>query len=194
MTVTGTASLGASHGPRGICIDSTDAYLYVGNYTANTVEQITVSSMTVTDTVSLGASHNPYGVCIDSTNAYVYVANFTAGTVEQVSTGVSYGPTWVSPADTADATPGTDALVWTSSAYALNARFQLQIASDSGFSSGLTTYDSDSASGFEYWDGAAWQSFGSGRMPSAKTGNNVRFTATSGFSGTKYRRVRQTRL
>jgi len=153
-----------------------------------------MTTITVTGTCDVGVSHSPYDVCIDSNNAYVYVANYNANTVEQISTGVSYGPTWVSPADTADATPGTDALVWTSSAYALNARFQLQIASDSGFSSGLTTYDSDSASGFEYWDGAAWQSFGSGRMPSAKTGNNVRFTATSGFSGTKYRRVRQTRL
>jgi hypothetical protein len=99
-------------------------------------------------------------------------------------------PTWVSPADTAAAAAG-DALVWTSISSASKARFQLQVASDSGFSSGLVTYDSDSDSGFEYWDGSAWQTLNSARMPVDKTGNDVRFTATSGFSGTKYRRVRQ---
>jgi hypothetical protein len=102
-------------------------------------------------------------------------------------------PTWVSPADTADAAPG-DYLVWTSFSSSLPARFQLQTASDSGFTTGVTTYNSDSDSGFQYWDGAAWQTLNSARMPAAKTGNNVRFTATSGFSGTKYRRVRQSTI
>ena len=99
---------------------------------------------------------------------------------------------WVSPADTASATPGTDALVWTSMTATKRAHFKLQIASDSGFSSGLSTYYSYADSGFEYWDGSAWQALGAAGMPSNKTGNNVRYTATSGLSGTKYRRVAQT--
>ena len=72
------------------------------------------------------------------------------------------------------------------------AHFKLQIASDSGFSSGLLTYYSYANSGFEYWDGAAWQTLGSAGMPANKTGNDVRYTATSGLSGTLYRRVAQT--
>ena len=99
--------------------------------------------------------------------------------------------TWVSPADTASAAAG-DALVWTSHVATKRAHFKLQIASDSGFSSGLSTYYSYADSGFEYWDGAAWQTLGAAGMPAAKTGNNVRYTATSGLSGTKYRRVAQT--
>ena len=189
MTVTGTCSLGATHGPRSICIDSANTYVYVGNYLANTVEQIRISDMTVTGTCSLGATHGPMGVCIDSTDAYVYVANYTANTVDQIY--VSLGPIWVSPADTAAATPG-DSLVWTSVAATKRAHFKLQIASDSGFSSGLSTYYSYADSGFEYWDGSAWQALGAAGMPSNKTGNNVRYTATSGLSGTKYRRVAQT--
>lgn len=98
---------------------------------------------------------------------------------------------WVSPADTVEAAPG-DALVWTSVAATKRAHFKLQIASDSGFSSGLSTYYSYANSGFEYWDGSAWQTLGATGMPSNKTGNDVRYTATSGLSGTKYRRVAQT--
>ena len=189
MTVTGTASLGGGHGPWGVCIDSTDTYVYVANNTANTVEQIRLSDMTVTDTASLGTLHGPRGVCIDSTNAYVYVANNTANTVEQI--WIFLPPVWVSPADTADATPG-DALVWTSVAASKRVHFRLQVADDAGFSSGLVTYYSYNVTGFEYWDGSSWVAFPRDGMPAAKTGNNVRYTATSGLSGTKYRRVAQT--
>ena len=81
--VTGTASLGASHGPVAVCIDSTNTYVYVVNNTANTVEQIQISDMTVTGTVDR-TGHNPYAVCIDSNDTYVYVANYNANTVEQI--------------------------------------------------------------------------------------------------------------
>jgi len=189
MTVTGTASLGANHNPYGVCIDSTNTYVYVANNTANTVEQIRLSDMTVTGTCDLGISHSPYAVCIDSTDTYVYVANYIANTVEQIR--VRWFPVWVSPADTADAAPG-DALVWTSFVATKRVHFRLQVANDAGFSSGLVTYYSYNSTGFEYWDGAAWVAFPRDGMPAAKTGNNVRYTATSGLSGTKYRRVAQT--
>jgi hypothetical protein len=145
--------------------------------------------MTVTGTCDLGIDHSPYAVCIDSADAYVYVANNTANTVEQVR--VLWFPVWVSPADTADAAPG-DALVWTSVVASKRAHFRLQVANDAGFSTGLVTYYSYNSTGFEYWDGSAWQTLGEAGMPAAKTGNNVRYTATSGLSGTKYRRVAQT--
>ena len=189
MTVTGTCSLGVSHDPVGVCIDSNNAYVYVANYAANTVEQIRLSDMTVTGTASLGASHGPYAVCIDSNAIYVYVSNLTANTVEQIR--ILWFPIWVSPADTADAAPG-DALVWTSVVATKRAHFRLQVANDAGFSSGLVTYYSYNSTGFEYWDGAAWVAFPRDGMPAAKTGNNVRYTSTSGLSGTKYRRVAQT--
>ena len=191
MTVTGTASLGASHGPNGVCIDSTNTYVYVANNSANTVEQIRLSDMTVTGTCDLGTGHGPYGVCIDSTDTYVYVANNSANTVEQVRVLWFPFPIWVSPADTADAAPG-DALVWTSVVASKRAHFRLQVANDAGFSTGLSTYYSYNSTGFEYWDGSAWQTLGEAGMPAAKTGNNVRYTSTSGLSGTKYRRVAQT--
>ena len=190
MTVTGTCDVGASHGPNDVCIDSTGTYVYVANYAANTVEQVRLSDMTVTGTCDVGASHSPTGVCIDSTNTYVYVANYTANTVEQLR--VLWFPIWVSPADTAAATPGTDALVWTSFGASKRAHFRLQVANDAGFSTGLVTYYSYNSTGFEYWDGAAWVAFPRDGIPAAKTGNDVRYTATSGFSGTKYRRVAQT--
>ena len=95
LSVTGTCALGVSHNPYGPAISSDNAYVYVANYTANTVEQVTVSSMTVTGTCDLGANHGPLALAIDSTNAYVYVANYTANTVEQVT--VSAGGAKVSP-------------------------------------------------------------------------------------------------
>lgn len=82
-TVVGTATLTATHTPQGICIDSTNTYVYICT-TASTVEQIRISDMTVTATCSLGSLHYPYAICIDSTDTYLYVANRTANTMEQI--------------------------------------------------------------------------------------------------------------
>jgi hypothetical protein len=100
------------------------------------------------------------------------------------------GPTWVSPTDATNIPPNTS-LVWTSVVDASPVHFQLDMASDSGFTSNLVSKRSYLDSGFEYWDGAAWQALTSAGMPANKTGNQVRYTPTGQASGTFYRRVRQ---
>jgi hypothetical protein len=65
------------------------------------------------------------------------------------------------------------------------------MASDSGFTTNKVSKRSYNDSGFEYWDGAAWQTLTSAGMPANKTGNNVRYTPSGQSSGTFYRRVRQ---
>jgi DNA-binding beta-propeller fold protein YncE len=189
MTVVGTCSLGAMHHTYGLAITPDGFYLYSGVNLANTVEKIQTSDMTVVDTGALGASHGPYGVVLSHGETYVYVGCNSAYTVEQIR--ISSAPIWVSPADAASASAG-DALVWTSLVATKRAHFRLQVADDVGFASGLSTYYSYANSGFEYWDGAAWQTLGAAGMPAAKTGNDVRYAATSGLTGTKYRRVGQT--
>jgi len=163
--------------------DLTDQFSVTTWYTNLSHAAVTISESS-DDPVEMIIPFDLYGI------DRIYQFDFAA--IEfTVTYDASPVPTWVSPADTADAAPG-DALVWTSLAATKRAHFKLQIASDSGFSSGLSTYYSYANSGFEYWDGSAWQTLGNAGMPSNKTGNNVRYTATSGLTGTKYRRVAQT--
>lgn len=106
---------------------------------------------------------------------------------------------WVSPSSGSTVAPGT-AIVWTSLVASKRAHFRLQLADDANFTTNLVTLTSYTDSGFEYWDGGAWQPLGATGMPANMTGNNVRYTNTSSlrdgsgnvFRDTLYRRVAQT--
>jgi hypothetical protein len=101
------------------------------------------------------------------------------------------GPTWVSPSDGARIQNGTP-LVFTSLSAATPQHFQIALDTADTFNSGnLVVKRSYMDSGFEYWDGSAWQTLTSAGMPANKTGNNVRYTPGNLSLGTWYRRVRQ---
>lgn len=121
------------------------------------------------------------------TGAGVY---YTYGPTLQVTYTTATGPTWVSPTDATNIPPNTS-LVWTSVVDASPVHFQLDMASDSGFTTNKVSKRSFNDSGFEYWDGTAWQTLTSAGMPANKTGNQVRYTPSGQDNGTFYRRVRQ---
>ena len=100
--------------------------------------------------------------------------------------------TWTTPADTVSMT-ATPVLAFTMPSASSAQHFEIQLDTANTFDTGnlrdlLTTV---SQTGWEYWDGAAWQAVPSGGVPAAYAGNEARHTVQTALSGTTwYRRVR----
>ena len=72
-----------------------------------------------------------------------------------------------------------------------NIHFQIQIdKTDNTFNDIEVSKDSREDSGFEYWDGSQWQSFGSEGVSDSYIGNNARIQINLPSQGDKYWRVR----
>lgn len=101
-------------------------------------------------------------------------------------------PTWVSPVDTA-AMGLNPVLQFTSPTSASAQHFELQLDTANTFNTGnlrdLAT--NSSLTGWEYFDGSAWQPFPSSGLPANKSGNDVRYSVQPALTMTTwYRRVR----
>jgi len=101
-------------------------------------------------------------------------------------------PVWSTPADTVTMS-AFPALAFTIPALGSAMHFGMQLDTAATFDTGslrdlMTTTDQ---TGWEYWDGAAWQAFPVGGVNQSYAGNDARHTVqTTLGSGTWYRRVR----
>ncbi|MDD4985328.1 MAG: GLUG motif-containing protein [Dehalococcoidales bacterium] len=98
----------------------------------------------------------------------------------------------VSPTDTSSGDP-TAYFVWEIPNFITgrNISFQLQIdRTDNTFGDIEVAKDSREDNGFQYWDGADWQSFGEEGVSNAYIGNQARIQITLPTEGIKYWRVR----
>lgn len=100
-------------------------------------------------------------------------------------------PTWTTPADGALLADTTPTLAFLMPYTISPMHFQIEIDDDSGFGS-PTVYDSFiDQTGWEYWDGAAWQVVASGGVSETFSGNEARHTVQTPLAAdTYYRRVR----
>jgi len=68
-------------------VDVNPTYMYVTNYSSNTVSVINTSTNTVVNTITVGT--RPYGVAITPNGLYAYVANAGSGTVSVINTSTN---------------------------------------------------------------------------------------------------------
>jgi hypothetical protein len=104
----------------------------------------------------------------------------------------STGPTWTTPADTVSIST-TPSLAFTIPTAAAAQHFQMQLDTANTFDTGnLRDLNSHTdQTGWEYWDGAAWQAVPAGGVSTTYIGNDARHTVQTALSATTwYRRVR----
>jgi len=86
-TVTATVTVG--HRPLGVAVHPEGKFVYVTNFTDNTVSIIDVlNNHTVINTIPVGL--NPYGIAVNATGTFLYVVNSGANTVSAISLGQAF--------------------------------------------------------------------------------------------------------
>lgn len=117
---------------------------------------------------------------------------FTRGHTTDVYTQQQIGvPTWVSPADTASISTGSEPLVFVMPNSVSAMHFELQIDTVNTFDSGdLQIFKSWlDQTNWEYWNGSAWTAWPAGGVDTAYIGNQARYTPNLS-QDTYYRRIR----
>ena len=126
------------------------------------------------------------------------VTNAAAGLAEAAATApapsvtTSSLPAWTTPGDAVPMS-ASPVLAFTIPGLASAMHFNIQLDTADTFDTGdlrdlLTT---SSTTGWEYWDGGAWQPFPAGGVANTYAGNEARHTVQTPLAGgTWYRRVR----
>lgn len=102
-------------------------------------------------------------------------------------------PTWVSPSNHATGVQGSDPLVFVMPTAEANMHFELQIDTVNTFDSGNLQIKKswENQTGWEYYDGSAWQPIPVGGVSNSYSGNQARYTPPVALSAaTYYRRIR----
>ena len=87
LTALSTATISAGTNPISVTVDPTGRFVYVANYSSNTVSQYSINQTTgqlaALSTATISAGTNPYSVTVDPTGRFVYVTNYSSNTVSQ---------------------------------------------------------------------------------------------------------------
>jgi YVTN family beta-propeller protein len=78
------ATVPTDRGPTGVDVTPNNNYVYVTNFTDNTVSVINTADNSVSSPIFVGT--NPNGIAVSPNGAYVYVTNYTDNTVSVIQT------------------------------------------------------------------------------------------------------------
>lgn len=158
-----------------------------GSFTANAILKGTVSTSATADAVLKSTVAG--SLTANSVLILVVGVTFTADAILKTN-----APVWISPADTSTVSDLTPTLEFDMSIIATGAMFfEIQMDTANTFDTvNLRVYRSHAdQTGWEYWDGAAWQPVPSSGVPSSMVGNSARFTIPTNLTqGVWYRRIK----